>query len=176
LVDFRSFHRTRRDRANVVVMQSSAAWPSRSEGYAESKDPYFHMYRERKTYCVYVMGSLTGTLYIGITSNLMKRVFQHKFHRIDGFTDQYDVERFLYRESFDDVHKAIARERQLKGWRRSKKIALIELVNPHWLDLAGDWFPGMKDSGKDSGKGRGASTAQNDPLRGPSCSAQHDKE
>jgi putative endonuclease len=130
------------------------------------------MYRERKTYCVYIMGSITGTLYIGITGNLMKRVFQHKFHRIEGFTDKYDIERFLYRESFDDVHKAIAREKQLKGWRRSKKIALIEFVNPHWLDLAGDWYPSMKDSGK----GRGASTPQNDPLRGSSCSAQHDKE
>ncbi|MGA8540055.1 MAG: GIY-YIG nuclease family protein [Terriglobales bacterium] len=105
------------------------------------------MPRERKTYCAYIMGSLSGTLYIGMTSNLHKRVFEHKFHRIEGFTDKYEVERLLYRESFDDVHKAIAREKQLKGWRRSKKIALIEGVNPHWLDLAREWFPWMKDSG-----------------------------
>jgi|HubBroStandDraft_4_1064222.scaffolds.fasta_scaffold494177_1 putative endonuclease len=105
------------------------------------------MPRDRKTYCTYIMGSLSGTLYIGMTGNLHKRVFEHKFHRVEGFTDKYEVERLLYRESFDDVHKAIAREKQLKGWRRSKKIALIEAVNPHWMDLAREWFPWMTDSG-----------------------------
>ena len=92
------------------------------------------------------MGSISGTLYIGVTSNLHKRVFEHKFHRIEGFTDKYDVERLLYWESFGEVGCAIAREKQLKGWRRSKKIALIESVNPHWLDLSHDWFPWMKKS------------------------------
>ena len=129
------------------------------------------MHREPKTYCVYVMGSLSGTLYIGITSNLHKRAFQHKFHKIEGFTDKYQVERLLYWESLDDVHKAIAREKQLKGWRRSKKIVLIEAVNPHWLDLARDWYPWMKDSRAS----RGASTPPNDSLRESSRSAQHDK-
>lgn len=100
---------------------------------------------ERRTYSTYMMGSISGTLYIGITGNLHKRVFEHKFHRIEGFTDKYDVERLLYWESFDQVGRAIAREKQLKGWRRSKKIALIESVNPHWLDLAHDWFPWMKN-------------------------------
>jgi len=103
------------------------------------------MTRERKSYCVYIMGSLSGTLYIGMTGNLNKRVFEHKFHRIEGFTDKYDVERLLYCESFDDVQKAINREKQLKGWRRSKKIALIEFVNPHWLELARDWYPWMEN-------------------------------
>jgi len=116
------------------------------------------MPRPRKTYSVYIMGSLSGTLYMGITSNLHKRSFEHKFHRIEGFTDQYDVERLIYCELFDDVHKAIARERQLKGWRRSKKIALIESVNPHWLDLAREWYPWTKNS-----EGSGASTPQRDP-------------
>ncbi len=129
------------------------------------------MHSERKTYCVYIMGSLSGTLYIGITSNLHKRAFQHKFHKIEGFTDKYQVERLLYWESFDDVHKAIAREKQLKGWRRSKKVVLIEAINPHWLDLAREWYPWMKEVGS----GRGASTPQNDSLRESSCSAQHDK-
>ena len=112
------------------------------------------MTHPRKTYSVYIMGSLSGTLYIGVTGNLNKRAFEHKFHRIEGFTDQYDVERLLYRESFDDVHKAIAREKQLKGWRRSKKIALIQSANPHWLDLAREWYPWMKNSA-----GRDASTS-----------------
>ena len=67
------------------------------------------------------MGSLSGTLCIGITGNLHKRGFERRFHRIEGFTDQYDVERLLHYESFDDVHKAIAREKQLKGWRPLRK-------------------------------------------------------
>jgi putative endonuclease len=119
------------------------------------------MPQDRKTYSVYVMGSLSGTLYIGVTSNLHKRAFEHKFHRIEGFTDAYDLERLLYWESFDDVHKAIAREKQLKGWRRSKKIALIESVNPHWLDLSREWYPWMKESSRD------ASTPQADPPDRP---------
>jgi len=93
------------------------------------------------------MGSLSGTLYISMTGNLHKRVFEHKFDRIEGFTDKYKVERLLYWESFDEVQKAINREKQLKGWRRSKKIALIESLNPHWLDLAREWFPWMISSG-----------------------------
>ena len=109
---------------------------------------------KRKNYCVYMMGSLSGTLYIGVTSNLHKRAFEHKFHRRESFTDKYHVKRLLYRESFADVHKAIAREKQLKGWRRSKKVVLIESVNPHWLDLAKDWYPRMKECGT----GRDAST------------------
>jgi len=102
---------------------------------------------EQRTYCVYIMGSLSGTLYIGITGNLHKRVFEHKFHRIEGFTDKHQVERLSYWESFDEVQKAINREKQLKGWRRSKKIALIESLNPRWLDLAREWFPWMTSSG-----------------------------
>ena len=72
------------------------------------------------------MGSISGTLYIGMSGNLPKRVFEHKFHRIEGFTDESDIERLLYWESYDDVHKAIGREKQLKGWRREKKVVLIE--------------------------------------------------
>ena len=76
---------------------------------------------DRKTYCVYIMASLSGTLYIGFSGNLHKRVFQHKFHHFEGsFTDTYDVTRLLYWESYDDVHRAIARETQLKGWRRER--------------------------------------------------------
>lgn len=63
-----------------------------------------------------------------------------------GFTSKYNVERLLYWASWDDVHQALAREKQLKGRSRAKKIALIEASNPHWLDLAKDWYPWMKDS------------------------------
>jgi putative endonuclease len=91
------------------------------------------------------MGSLSGTLYIGVTSHPEKRVFQHKQHAFAGFTAKYDVDRLLYWESYDDVINAIDREKQLKGWRRSKKIALIESLNPHWLDLSRDWYSPIKD-------------------------------
>jgi putative endonuclease len=110
--------------------------------------------RERRSYFVYIMASISGTLYIGMTSNLHKRAFEHKFYRIEGFTDDYDVERLLYWESYDDVHKAIGREKQLKGWRREKKIVLIKSMNPQWLDLSKDWYPGIQDRDR----GRGAST------------------
>jgi putative endonuclease len=113
------------------------------------------MSRDRKYYCVYIMGSLSGTLYIGVSGNLHRRVFQHKFHRFEGFTARYDVTRLLYWESYDDVHTAIARETQLKGWRREKKIALIVRRNPHWVDLAAEWYPWMK-----SEAGRDASTTR----------------
>ena len=102
--------------------------------------------RERRSYCVYIMGSLSGTLYIGFTGNLHKRAFEHKFHQMEGFTNKHDVERLLYWASYDDVHLALAREKQLKGWSRAKKIALIESRNPHWLDLAKEWYPWMKPS------------------------------
>ena len=100
------------------------------------------------------MGSLSGTLYIGFSGNLHKRIFQHKFHHFEGFTAMYEVTRLLYWESYDDVHKALARETQLKGWSRAKKIALIVPRNPHWVDLAAEWYPWMRADGRD------ASTAQ----------------
>jgi len=108
------------------------------------------------------MGSLSGTLYVGMTSNLHKRVFEHKFHRIEGFTDKYGVERLLYWEGFDEVIKAINREKQLKGWRRSKKIALLESLNPHWVDLTRDWYPSMTEPGENIAGNRGSSTPQPD--------------
>jgi len=101
------------------------------------------------------MGSLSGTLYVGFSGNLHKRIFQHKFHHFEGFTDRYDVTRLLCWESYDDVYKALARERQLKGWSRAKKIALTVRRNPHWVDLAAEWYPCMQ-----SNEGRDASTAQ----------------
>jgi putative endonuclease len=102
--------------------------------------------RERRSYCVYIMRSLSGTLYIGFTGNPHKRVFEHKFHQMEGFTNKYDVERLLYWASYGDVHKALARQKQLKGWSRAKKIVLIELRNPQSPDLAKEWYPWMTGS------------------------------
>jgi len=96
--------------------------------------------RKQKSYYVYILASISGTLYIGITSTLEERLFKHKEGLDDGFTKKYGVNRLVYFESFDDVRKAIDREKQLKGWRRAKKIALIEKSNPQWKDLSADWY------------------------------------
>src|SRR5262252_6746073 len=88
---------------------------------------------------MYIMSSHTGTLYIGVTGELYARVFQHKAGKVEGFSATYKCVRLVYYESFDDVRKAIAREKQLKRWRREKKIALIEKMNPRWRDLADHW-------------------------------------
>ena len=90
-------------------------------------------------YWVYILGSLSGTLYIGITSNLVFRIRQHKAHTFRGFTAKYDVDRLLYYETYGEVSTAIAREKQLKGWKREKKVALIEKSNPQWTDLSRAW-------------------------------------
>ena len=99
-------------------------------------------------YCVYIVASLSGTLYIGMTNNLNVRVMQHKEGKIEGFTAAYKCDRLVYWESFDEVVKAINREKQLKGWRRAKKIALIESMNPHWKDLAEHWGAEMAFAGQ----------------------------
>jgi len=85
---------------------------------------------------VYIMSSHSGTLYIGMTNDLDKRVRDHKLKLIDGFSSKYNCVRLIYHESFDNVRNAIGREKQLKGWRREKKIALIESVNPTWQGLS----------------------------------------
>jgi len=93
-----------------------------------------------KRYFVYIMSSLTGTLYTGMTNNLERRVYEHKQKSIPGFTAKYNVTRLAYYEETGEVQVAIAREKEIKGWRRSKKIALIKSLNPKWEDLAVDWF------------------------------------
>ena len=86
------------------------------------------------------MTSMSGTLYTGITSDLEKRVYQHKQKLADGFTKRYNVDRLVYYEETTDIEVALEREKEIKGWRRSKKISLIESINPTWKDLAEDWF------------------------------------
>jgi putative endonuclease len=95
---------------------------------------------QSRTYYVYILASLSGTLYVGITSDLSKRMWQHKEHVYKGFTSTYQVDRLLYYETFSAVQDAIEREKQLKGWRRKKKINLITKEYPKWLDLSGGWF------------------------------------
>ena len=99
-------------------------------------------------YWVYILTSGSGTLYIGVTNNIYRRICEHKSGAFDGFASTYHCTRLVYRESFDDVRNAIAREKQLKGWRREKKIALIERQNPRWQDLAETWGAQMAFAGQ----------------------------
>ena len=91
-----------------------------------------------KTYHAYIMASASRVLYIGVTGDLLRRVMEHKQMRIPGFTARYRVTELVYFEAFGDVRMAIAREKELKGWLRAKKIALIESFNPHWRDPAAE--------------------------------------
>jgi putative endonuclease len=93
-----------------------------------------------KTYHVYIMASASRVLYIGVTGDLLRRVREHKEMRIPGFTTRYRVTELVYFEPFGDIRIAIAREKQIKGWLRTRKIALIDSFNPRWRDLA----PGLQ--------------------------------
>lgn len=97
--------------------------------------------RPAKRFHVYIMtnGPLSAVLYIGIAGNLRQRVWQHKNKLGSGFTSRYNLTSLVYYEEFDYPDAAIAREKEIKGWRRSKKIRLVESMNPRWEDLAREW-------------------------------------
>jgi len=86
-------------------------------------------------YYVYIISSDTGTLYVGMTNDFKRRIYEHKHGSPPHFTKKYNIRNLLYFETFSDKNSATAREKQLKHWRREKKIALIDSVNPHWNDL-----------------------------------------
>ena len=96
--------------------------------------------REAKSYYVYIMASRSRTLYIGITSKPEQRVADHKSHAFPGFSSKYRCERLVFIERHAHPDTAIAREKQFKRWRRSKKEALIARTNPEWRDLAEEMF------------------------------------
>ncbi len=91
-------------------------------------------------YYVYFMTNGARTLYIGVTNDLTRRVYEHQHKLADGFTKKYNITMLVHYEVTTDVQSAIAREKQLKGWRRSKKIDLIESSNPAWVDLSLGWY------------------------------------
>jgi putative endonuclease len=93
-----------------------------------------------RSFSVYIIASKSRAIYIGMTSNLERRVYEHKNDLVDGFSKKYRCHRLVYWESFDEVHKAIDREKQLKRWNRTKKTQLIERRNPTWEDLAAELF------------------------------------
>ncbi len=92
-----------------------------------------------RTYYVYLLASPSRVLYVGVTNSLERRMWEHKNHVVKGFTAEYGVTRLVYFEETADVLAAIAREKEIKGWRRSKKIALIETSNADWRDLSEGW-------------------------------------
>jgi putative endonuclease len=93
-----------------------------------------------KVYYTYILSSLGGTLYTGVTNDIWRRVLEHKHKLFPGFTSKYNVNRLVYYEESNSVSGAIYREKQIKGWTRAKKIRLIESRNPKWKDLAADWY------------------------------------
>ena len=92
------------------------------------------------TYCTYIMASRSRVLYTGVTNDLARRVDEHKQGFVAGFTRKYRVTRLVYFEEFADIRDAIAREKEIKGWKRSRKLKLVETRNPTWADLAENWL------------------------------------
>lgn len=99
-----------------------------------------------RNYYVYIMANRSRTLYTGVTNSLSHRVSQHKQKLVPAFTSRYGLGRLVYFETFGDVHAAIQREKQIKGWVREKKLALTASKNPTWEDLSEGWF-GKVDPG-----------------------------
>ncbi len=95
---------------------------------------------EERIYCAYIVASRSHTLYIGMTGDLLKRIFEHKQRVHPGFSARYNCNRLIWFERFTGPVSAIAREKQLKGWIRAKKISLIEKMNPTWNDLSEGWW------------------------------------
>ena len=135
---------------------------------------------------VYILGSESGTLYVGVTSDLRYRVIEHKLHLRKGFATRYDCHRLLYAEPFAAITEAIAREKQLKGWRQEKKLALIRKHNPTFSYLALHWeserLPpnrSLKDSAalpeRAGGLGRGQRPTGSFDFGGVATSAQDDR-
>ena len=94
----------------------------------------------RPVFFVYILSSLSGTLYVGLTDDVPLRMMQHKNGTYDGFTKEYEVNRLMYYEGFTDSNAAAAREKQIKKFSRAKKIALFTKSNPHWVDLSADLY------------------------------------
>jgi putative endonuclease len=98
-----------------------------------------------RTFFVYIMTNRSGTLYVGVTNDLERRVFEHKEKLVPGFTARYRIDTLVFFETTEDVRVAIDREKQIKSWRRKKKVLLINSMNPSWRDLSADWTAEISD-------------------------------
>lgn len=96
--------------------------------------------RPQQQYYVYILANKMRRLYVGMTNDLERRVWEHRTKAAEGFTSRYNIDRLIWYESTSEVMAAIEREKEIKGWRREKKICLIESENPGWMDLERDWF------------------------------------
>ena len=103
-----------------------------------------------RTYFVYILASRSRNLYIGVTNSLIRRLSEHKAGRADSFTRRYRIHRLVYYERFQYINNAVARETELKGWLRARKIALIESTNPVWADLSEEFGTAIKFEEADS--------------------------
>src|SRR5882724_5875721 len=135
----RSFSSTKR--ACPQEVHKKLCHPDRSDCFAKRSNRGVEgpAFMRHHNYRVYITASKSRVLYIGMTNNLEKRVYEHQHDLIDGFTKQYRCHRLVYFESYDRVEKAIDREKQLKRWNRAKKLFLIERANPTWEDLSAEW-------------------------------------
>ncbi len=106
-------------------------------------------------YYVYIMSNKSRMLYTGVTNNLERRVHEHKMKLIPGFTSRYNLNKLVFYESTDDITVAIEREKEIKGWVRRKKTALINSLNPEWRDLSEEWYdnPVILSETKNLGEG-----------------------
>ena len=111
----------------------------------------------RKQYYVYIITNRSGTLYTGVTNNLERRIREHKSGNIPGFARRYRISRLVFYEETTDIASAIQREKQIKGWLRKKKVALIESMNPDWRDLSEEWYQDLRNPGRDSSSPGGSS-------------------
>ena len=116
-----------------------------------------------RTFTVYILTNRSGTLYIGVTSKLDERMNAHRARLVRGFSAKYQLDRLVYIEQYPTARDAIAREKQLKGWRRTKKIALIEAQNPTWRDLRSGQSPSTRSPGEPGRWGHGEQREQEPP-------------
>ena len=140
-----SCHPERSEGSPPRVSHVPTRWTLRfaQDDITEQQDKSFRKKPARVTqmmqYYVYIMANRSKMLYTGVTNDLQRRVYEHQHHLIEGFTSRYQVTRLVYFEETTDVYAAIAREKQIKGWLRAKKMTLIESVNPEWRDLSEAW-------------------------------------
>jgi putative endonuclease len=128
-----------------------------------------------RQFYVYILSSRSGVLYVGVTNDLERRVYQHKHRLVEGFTSRYNVNLLVFYEVFPEAIQAIAAEKKIKGWTRAKKVRLIESKNPTWKDLSEGWEegqyvppaeagPATRPPGAAPGPGDSAPSRQRDPA------------
>ena len=114
---------------------------------SEESSPTVCAHPSNRSFWVYILtNKRNGTLYVGVTNSLERRIWEHKTKAIEGFTKQYGLSRLVHFEQFRHITEAIAREKEIKGWLRKRKLGLIEADNPGWADLSANWFGEPLDS------------------------------